>query len=66
MTYHVTATRWEHYWVLNIDGIGVTQSEGLDDAEAMVRDYLRLEDLDSTAPIEITFEFEGTDSLHAA
>jgi GH25 family lysozyme M1 (1,4-beta-N-acetylmuramidase) len=38
MTYHVTAAKWKHFWVLDIEGVGVTQSEGFEDAEAMVRD----------------------------
>lgn len=38
--YRVTAVRWERGWELHIDGEGVTQSHTLDDAEAMVRDYL--------------------------
>lgn len=41
--YKVTATRWEHGWELDIDGVGVTQSYSLADAERMVRDYLRLD-----------------------
>lgn len=46
MTYNVTATRWEHGWELDIEGVGVTQSHTLADAERMVRDYLAL-DLDA-------------------
>jgi hypothetical protein len=42
-TYSVTARRWRHGWELHIDGVGVTQSRGLGDAEAMVRDYIALE-----------------------
>lgn len=41
--YNVTATRWEKGWELDIDGVGVTQSRSLRDAETMIRDYLRLE-----------------------
>jgi hypothetical protein len=42
-TYSVRATRWEHGWELHIDGMGVTQSDDLDDAEMMVRDYISLD-----------------------
>lgn len=40
MRYEVHAKRWAHGWELHIDGVGVTQSRTLDDAEAMVRDYV--------------------------
>ncbi|MET9019033.1 hypothetical protein ABZV93_03530 [Actinopolymorpha sp. NPDC004070] len=42
-TYNVRAVRWERGWELHIEGVGVTQSHGLGDAEGMVRDYLHLE-----------------------
>jgi len=42
-TYQVTAKRWAHGWELHIDGVGVTQSHGLHDAERMVRDYIELD-----------------------
>jgi hypothetical protein len=42
-TYTVTARRWRHGWELHIDGIGVTQSKTLNDAEEMVRDYISLD-----------------------
>ena len=45
MAYSVTAKRWEHGWELHVDGIGVTQSRLLSDAEAMVRDYLAADDI---------------------
>ena len=48
-TYNVRAVRWEHGWELHIDGVGVTQSRGLTDAERMVRDYLRLDMGDKAA-----------------
>lgn len=44
MSYTVTAKRWEKGWELHIDGVGVTQSRTLADAERMVRDYLRLDE----------------------
>lgn len=47
MTYNVTAKRWAHGWELHIDGVGVTQSRTLADADLMVRDYIAtLNDLD--------------------
>jgi hypothetical protein len=42
-TYTVHAQRWKLGWELRIDGIGVTQSRTLNDAEAMVRDYIALD-----------------------
>jgi hypothetical protein len=42
-TYTVHAKRWKRGWELHIDGVGVTQSKTLNDAEAMVRDYIALD-----------------------
>jgi hypothetical protein len=42
-TYTVLAKRWKRGWELHIDGVGVTQSRTLNDAEAMVRDYIALD-----------------------
>lgn len=39
-TYNVRAGRWEHGWELDIDGVGVTQSRSLTDAEMMARDLI--------------------------
>jgi hypothetical protein len=39
-TYNVRAKRWEHGWELHIDGVGVTQSRTLWDAEEMARDLI--------------------------
>jgi predicted XRE-type DNA-binding protein len=39
-TWNVTAKRWKHGWELHIDGVGVTQSRTLADADRMVRDYI--------------------------
>jgi hypothetical protein len=41
--YTVKASRWERGWELRIEGVGVTQSRGLADAEKMVRSYLRMD-----------------------
>jgi hypothetical protein len=43
MTYTVRARHWERGWELHVEGVGVTQSRTLARAEAMVRDYLRLD-----------------------
>jgi hypothetical protein len=43
MTYTVRARHWERGWKLYVGGVGVTQSRTLAAAEAMVRDYLRLD-----------------------
>ena len=42
-TYKVRARRWARGWELHIDGVGVTQSHSLADAEGMVRDYIALD-----------------------
>jgi hypothetical protein len=54
MAYTVSAKRWEHGWELNIDGIGVTQSRLLSDAEAMVRDYLAADENSDAETAEVT------------
>ncbi|MCE7079853.1 hypothetical protein LZF96_06630 [Streptomyces sp. ST2-7A] len=38
--YRVVAKRWKHGWELHVDGVGVTQSRTLVDAEAMARDHI--------------------------
>jgi predicted XRE-type DNA-binding protein len=58
-TYQVVAHRWEHGWELHIDGVGVTQSRSLSEAETMVRHYIAL-DLD--AP-EDSFEVSITPEI---
>jgi DNA-directed RNA polymerase specialized sigma24 family protein len=42
-TYRVLARRWARGWELHIEGVGVTQSRSLADAEEMVRDYVALD-----------------------
>jgi len=65
MAYTVTAKRWEHGWELHIDGIGVTQSRLLSDAETMVRDYLAADDVPDaeTAAITIRPDLGGLEDL---
>jgi DNA-directed RNA polymerase specialized sigma subunit len=49
-TYTVRAKRWRHGWELHIDGVGVTQSRNLGEADQMVRDYIEtLTDRDVSA-----------------
>jgi predicted transcriptional regulator len=42
-TYNVTATREGRYWVLDIEGVGITQARHLAEAQTMVEDYIRLD-----------------------
>jgi predicted XRE-type DNA-binding protein len=62
-TYQVTAKRWERGWELHIDGVGVTQSRTVKDAEEMIRDYLRLEGI--TGPYDVKIDFRAEDDLDA-
>ncbi|MDP9241159.1 MAG: hypothetical protein M3O55_11090 [Actinomycetota bacterium] len=41
-TYSVRAQPWAHGWELYIEGVGVTLSATLADAERQVRDYISL------------------------
>ena len=41
-TYSVRAKRWERGWELHIDGVGVTQSHNLAEAESMSRSYISM------------------------
>ena len=41
-TYRVHVKRWEHGWELHIDGVGVTQTRRLTEAEDMSRDYIAM------------------------
>jgi predicted XRE-type DNA-binding protein len=68
MTYTVIAKRWEHGWELHIDGIGVTQSRLLADAEALVRDYLAADDVTDAATAEVTIrpDLGGLEDLVSA
>ena len=60
-TYQVRAKRWEHGWELHIEGVGVTQSRTLWDAEEMARDLIaRREDLPGDGfAVRITPEIGG-------
>lgn len=62
-TYQVIAKRWERGWELHIDGMGVTQSRTVKDAEDMVRDYLHLEGI--SGPCEVKIDFRAEDDLDA-
>jgi hypothetical protein len=69
-TYHVRAKRWEHGWELHIEGVGVTQSRTLWDAEDMARDLIsRREDLPGDAfAVTVTPQIGGglDEESHAA
>ena len=52
--YTVRAKHWARGWELHIEGVGVTQSHTLRDAESMARDYIML---DTDAPAE-SFDVE--------
>ncbi len=41
-TYTVTVATWDHGWELHIDGVGVTQTTSVSDAERAAREYLSL------------------------
>ncbi len=59
-TYQVRAKRWEHGWELHIEGVGVTQSRTLWDAEDMARDLIARRDLPGDGfTVRITPEIGG-------
>jgi len=60
-TYTVRAKRWAHGWEVHIEGLGVTQSHTLRDAEMMARDYIALETDASpdSFEVEVTPEIGG-------
>jgi CRP-like cAMP-binding protein len=63
-TYSVRAKRWEHGWELHINGVGVTQSRSLRDADIMARDLIsrRTDAADGSFAVDITPEIgEGLD-----
>jgi hypothetical protein len=60
-TYEVLAKKWRRGWELHIEGVGVTQSRSLADAEEMARDYIAL-DLDvpeDSFDVRVTAEVGG-------
>lgn len=70
-TYNVAAVRWPLGWELHIEGVGVTQSKSLVEAEATVRDYIALEyDLDDDTSFEVVItpqlDEELTQAVEAA
>jgi hypothetical protein len=70
-TVNVTARRWARGWELHIadaDGseIGVTQSRTLAGAEAIVRDYLELDDRAAPDHVDIQPELDGDIGSRAA
>lgn len=67
-TYEVVARRWALGWELHIQGVGVTQSHRLTEAEAMVRDYIVMDLGEHDFEVEITPEMSpGIDrEIHRA
>ena len=64
--YKVTATRWARGWELHIEGVGVTQSRTLHDAEEMIRSYLAMEVGErraESAEIHVNVEVDGMDEV---
>lgn len=60
VTFKVTATPWEHGYVLDIEGYGsVTQSYGRDDAELMVRDWLEINDVPDAQAEAVEIHFRA-------
>lgn len=61
--YTVRAVPWAHGWELHIEGIGVTQSDSLKDADRQVRDYLEtlLDEDAADAQIDMVLELGGLD-----
>lgn len=53
-TYSVRAKRWAHGWELHIDGVGVTQSRNLGEAEQVARDYIETLTDHDTAGDQVT------------
>lgn len=53
VAYRVTATEWEHGWVLAIHDVGITQCVDQEEAVAVIQDYLELDGRDITGPITI-------------
>jgi predicted XRE-type DNA-binding protein len=60
-TYTVTATREGKWWVLDVEGVGVTQARTLAAAEEWVRDLIQTMTGDDDARFEISVEVEGAD-----
>ncbi len=63
-TYIAHARKWDGGWELHIDGVGVTQSRTLRDAERMVRSYVSMdtgEDRDSFV-VEILPDLAGLET----
>ena len=63
-TYTAHARKWDGGWELHIDGVGVTQSRTLRDAERMVRSYVSMdtgEDRDSFV-VEILPDLAGLEN----
>ncbi|HVK23925.1 MAG TPA: hypothetical protein VM677_21445 [Actinokineospora sp.] len=61
MTYRATASREGRYWVVEVDGVGVTQGRGATEAVAMARDLIVAMDgvpLDQVR-VDVEFKIDG-------
>jgi predicted XRE-type DNA-binding protein len=65
-TYTVRAKRWARGWELHIDGVGVTQSHGLTDADTMARSYIAMETETSPDSFDLTIVPEVGEGLDEA
>lgn len=59
--YTVTATREGKWWVLDVDGVGVTQARSLGAAAEWVRDLIRTMTGDDDPQFEISTRVRGAD-----
>jgi hypothetical protein len=55
-TYKTTASREGDWWVIDVEGVGVTQAKRLDQIEHMARDMITLLKEESDAEIELDVE----------
>jgi hypothetical protein len=63
-TYVVEAKRWEHGWELHVEGVGVTQSKGLNSAAKMAREYISLvENVSDESTINVEIRPQIDDAL---
>lgn len=56
ITYRARAIRWEEGWELDVEGVGVTHLDALEDAESAVSDYIKTAMGVDTTGAEIVIE----------
>jgi len=65
-TYRATAHREGRWWVVEVDGLGVTQGRSLAEARYMAEDYvITVLDLADNTDVEIDFHVRLDDQLEA-